>query len=59
LQNDLKKRVIEEGFKVHIQDNHSAWMMDTDGNYTQKRARGTKKISQMMLLEQFVGAAVK
>jgi polyphosphate kinase len=59
LQNDLKKRVIEEGFKVHIQDNHSAWMMDTDGNYTQKRARGAKKISQMMLLEQFVGATVK
>jgi polyphosphate kinase len=55
LQNDLKKRVIDEGFKIHIQDNHSAWMMGTDGTYTQKRARGAKKISQMMLLEQFVG----
>jgi polyphosphate kinase len=59
LQADLKKRVIDEGFKVHIQDNHSAWMMGTDGAYTQKRARGAKKISQMVLLEQFVGASVK
>ncbi len=59
LQNDLKKRVIDGGFKVHIQDNHSAWIMGTDGAYTQKRARGAKKISQMMLLEQFVGVAVK
>jgi polyphosphate kinase len=56
LQSDLKKRVIEEGFKVHIQDNHSAWIMGADGTYAQKRARGAKKISQMMLLEQFVGA---
>jgi polyphosphate kinase len=55
LQSDLKKRVIEEGFKVHIQDNHSAWMMGTDGAYTQRRARGTKKISQMLLLEKFAG----
>jgi polyphosphate kinase len=56
LQSDLKKRVIEEGFKIHIQDNHSAWIMGADGTYAQKRARGAKKISQMMLLEQFVGA---
>jgi polyphosphate kinase len=54
LQADLKKRVIAEGFQAHIQDNHSAWMMGVDGSYTQKRARGIKKISQMMLLEQFV-----
>jgi polyphosphate kinase len=58
LQNDLKKRVIEEGFKAHLLDNHSAWIMATDGSYTQKRARGVKKISQMMLLEQFVGVKV-
>jgi polyphosphate kinase len=59
LQSDLKKRVIDEGFKVHLQDNHSAWMMSTDGAYTQKRARGAKKISQMMLLEKFVSTKGK
>jgi polyphosphate kinase len=57
LQADLKKRVIEEGFRIHIQDNHSAWMMGVDGSYTQKRARGAKRISQMMLLERFVPGA--
>ncbi len=54
LQADLKKRVITEGFYAHIQDNQSAWMMQSDGAYIQKRARGTKKISQMLLLRQFV-----
>jgi polyphosphate kinase len=57
LQADLKKRVIAEGFRIHLQDNHSAWMMGVDGSYTQKRARGAKRISQMMLLEQFVPGA--
>jgi polyphosphate kinase len=54
IQADLKKRVISEGFHAHIQDNQSAWMMQTDGSYIQKHARGPKKISQMMLLQQFV-----
>jgi polyphosphate kinase len=57
-QSDLKKRVIAEGFTVHLQDNHSAWVMGTDGAYTQKRARGVKKISQMMLLEGFAGSKI-
>jgi polyphosphate kinase len=51
LQSDLKKRVIDEGFKAHLQDNHSAWVMNADGAYVQKKARGTKKISQMVLLD--------
>jgi polyphosphate kinase len=59
LQSDLKKRVIEEGFKAHLQDNHSAWVMGADGTYKQKRARGAKRISQMQLLERFVGTRAK
>jgi polyphosphate kinase len=59
LQSDLKRRVIDEGFKIHLQDNHSAWMMSADGSYIQKRGRGAKKISQMMLLENFVSTKGK
>jgi polyphosphate kinase len=59
LQSDLKKRVIEEGFKAHLQDNHSAWVMGADGTYKQKRARGAKRISQIQLLERFVGTRAK
>jgi polyphosphate kinase len=57
-QADLKKRVIEEGFKIHLEDNHAAWMMGSDGVYKQKKSRGAKKISQMMLLEQFAKVPV-
>jgi polyphosphate kinase len=52
-QADLKKRVIEEGFKIHLEDNHAAWIMGSDGAYQQKRSRSLKKISQMILLEKF------
>jgi polyphosphate kinase len=56
LDKKLKKRVIEEGLKVYLQDNCLAWDMDRDGGYRRKAARRTApKNSQSMLLQELAG----
>ncbi len=46
----LKARVIREAIDEHLQDNASAWVMDADGGYTQRRPRGPGRVSQQRLL---------
>ncbi len=48
----LKKRVIEEGFKIHLRDNTLAWIMDGDGHYTHRKSRAAKVTGQLELLTQ-------
>lgn len=56
LDEKLKKRVIEEGLKVYLQDNSQAWEMDGEGQYRHKRPRQSiKKCAQTALLEQLSG----
>ncbi len=60
LDKKLKKRVIDEGLKVYLQDNCQAWDMDGDGQYRQKNPRrAAKKCAQNELLRQLSGAPVK
>ncbi len=60
LDKKLKKRVIEEGLKVYLQDNCQAWDMDGEGQYRQKNPRrAAKKCAQNELLQQLASAPVK
>lgn len=54
----LKKRVIEEGLKVHLRDNALTWRMKADGTYEIRRAVGRKRnASQEILLSGISGAS--
>ena len=48
----LKKRVIDEGLRVHLRDNALAWVMDSDGVYHRKRHRKTRFSGQQSLLDE-------
>ena len=51
LDPKLKKRVIEEGLRVHLRDNALAWTMDSEGEYRRKRHRRARFSGQQALLE--------
>ena len=60
LDKKLKKRVIDEGLKIYLQDNCQSWDMDGEGHYRQKSPRrGEKKCAQCDLLEQFTRTPAK
>jgi polyphosphate kinase len=59
LDNKLKKRVIEEGLKIYLQDNCQAWEMDGDGGWHLKTTRSTSpKCAQTLLLESLASKPV-
>ena len=56
LDAKLKKRVIEEGLKVYLQDNCQAWLMDGDGHWHLKATRSAApKCAQALLLQTLSG----
>src|SRR5665811_443879 len=60
LDKKLKKRVIEEGLKVYLQDNCQAWDMDANGHYRHKNPRrASRKCAQIELLKQFNSPPIK
>jgi polyphosphate kinase len=60
LEKKLKKRVIDEGLKIYLQDNSEAWDMDSTGHYRHKKPRRAKKIcAQYDLLKQFTQTPAK
>ena len=60
LDKKLKKRVIEEGLKIYMQDNSQAWSMDADGHYKRKTPRrAAPKSAQAMLLQELAGQTIK
>ncbi len=42
LDPELKQRVIDEGLKPYLKDNHNAWELDGEGNY-QRRKPGSRQ----------------
>jgi polyphosphate kinase len=51
LDKKLKRRVIEEGLKIHLRDNAQSWSMKADGSYTVRRVTGEKRrAAQEMLM---------
>ncbi len=53
LDKKLKKRVIDEGLKVYMQDNCQAWEMDGEGHYRHKSSSRAKlKCAQNELIVQ-------
>ncbi len=60
LDKKLKKRVIDEGLKIYLQDNCQAWDMDSAGHYRHKNPRhAVKKCAQYELLKQFTHSPTK
>jgi polyphosphate kinase len=60
LDKKLKKRVIDEGLKIYLQDNCQAWDMDSAGHYRHKHPRrAEKKCAQSELLKEFTHAPAK
>ncbi len=52
LDRKLKKRVLDEGLKIYLQDNCQAWDMDSEGVYKLKHApRSAPKCAQNELLK--------
>ncbi len=47
----LKRRVLREAIREHLADNAAAWIMDSEGGYRQRTARGKPRVSQRVLLE--------
>ncbi len=60
LDKKLKKRVIDEGLKVYLQDNFQAWEMDSNGQYRAKTSRrSVLKCAQSSLLQRLADPALK
>ena len=60
LDKKLRKRVIDEGLKVYLQDNSQAWNMDADGRFHQKTPRRTTpKCAQSVLLQELASQPLK
>ena len=57
LDKKLKKRVIDEGLKVYLQDNCQSWDMDGEGHYRRKNIRrAAPKCAQDKLLKQLASS---
>ena len=60
LDKKLKKRVIDEGLKVYLQDNCQAWDMDGEGHSRRKNPRrAVPKCAQDELLKQLATSSDK
>lgn len=60
LNKTLKKRVLDEGLRIYLQDNCQAWDMDSEGGYKLKRApRNAGKCAQSELMNLLAGAPMK
>ena len=60
LDRKLKKRVLDEGLKIYLQDNQQAWEMDGEGRYKLKSAARSKpKCAQQELLATLAPSSVK
>ncbi|MDO9101944.1 MAG: polyphosphate kinase 1 [Candidatus Nitrotoga sp.] len=58
LDKKLKKRVIDEGLKIYLQDNFQAWQMDSNGHYRAKTpGRYELKCAQFSLLQRLADPA--
>jgi len=60
LNKKLKKRVIDEGLKAYLHDNHQAWIMDSAGHYHLNTSRrSAPKCAQLLLLQDLSNLTIK
>ncbi len=60
LDKKLKKRVIDEGLKIYLQDNSQAWEMDGAGHYRHKNTRrAAPRCAQRELLKQLASSPAR
>ena len=56
LNPDIKKRVIQEGLRILLQDNQAAWVMKSNGEYQRVRSKSKVAITaQLELLKRIQG----
>ncbi|MFZ9735383.1 MAG: polyphosphate kinase 1 [Burkholderiaceae bacterium] len=58
LERALKRRVIQEGLKLHMTDNTSAWVMRSDGSYSVRRRQGAERKACQERLQDLLGASL-
>jgi polyphosphate kinase len=58
LERALKRRVIQEGLKLHMIDNTSAWVMRSDGSYSVRRRQGAERKACQERLQDLLGASL-
>lgn len=58
LERALKRRVIQEGLKMHMTDNTSAWVMRSDGSYSVRRRQGAERKACQERLQDLLGASL-
>lgn len=51
LNPEIKKRIIEEGFKIYLKDNQESWIMHSDGTYKRFVSRNKPLSAQKYLME--------
>lgn len=56
LNEKIKRRVIDEGLKLYVQDNVNSWIMDENGNYSKLETVG-KRVSAQDFLMNKLGVA--
>jgi polyphosphate kinase len=60
LDKILKRRIINEGLNPYIKDNDNAWLLDGNGNYQRRKARGKQAtFSAQQSLMDLLGANPK
>jgi len=54
LEKSLKKRILAEGLDPYLKDNMNSWVLDSNGNYERKKARGQQAnfCAQQYLMQQ-------
>lgn len=57
LNPKIKRRVVDEGLKLYMQDNINSWLMHADGSYSKAKTTG-KKISAQDFLMNKLGVSV-
>lgn len=58
LDRALKRRVLQEGLKMHMTDNTSAWTMRSDGSYSVRRRQGAERKACQERLQDLLGASL-
>lgn len=59
LNAKIKRRIIDEGLKIYMQDNSNSWLMDGDGNYTRVPQIGKRIAAQDYLMSKLGQAVFK
>lgn len=59
LNPKIKRRVLDEGLKIYMQDNTNSWIMNHDGSYTRALIRGKRISAQDFLMNKLGQPSIK